>query len=193
MAQKKTSIYSPTQIDTLKRELLGVVEYLQALDLPKVADVIDWRITKTGMMPAIVSTEEDIIITAVGVIKQSAGIIIAVFETEGMSDTLQYQIDVTVNKLNELSDFFFGKNLNDIEIRYILVPNGIDKKTGEKKYNKTVAATRERQIQVRGRITAEVQKIIPMIDTIKSYKTITARGGVEITEAMRRYLKRLGK
>jgi len=192
MAQKKTSIYSPTQIDTLKRELLGVVEYLQALDLPNVKDVIDWKPTKTGVMPTIVSTEEDIIITAVGVIKQSAGIIIAVFETEGMSETLQYQIDVTVNKLNELSDFFFGKNLNDISIRYIEINNGFDKK-GNPKIIRAVAATRERQIQVRGRITEMVQKIIPMIDTIKSYKTVTARGGVEITEAMRRYLKRLGK
>lgn len=192
MAQKKANIYSATQIDTLKRELVGVVDYLQSLDLPNIVDVVDWKPTKTGVMPTIISTEEKIISTAVGVIKQSAGIIIAIFESEGISDTLQYQIDITTDKLKDLQDFYFSKNLNDIVDRRLEIPMGTDKH-GNPKVMKVVAASKEDQIQARGRITESVLKIVPMIDTIKAYKTVSARGGVEITEAMQRFLKRWKK
>lgn len=191
MAQKKTSIYSSTQIDVLKRELAGVVDYLQALDLQKVVDVVDWKVTAKGVMPTIISTQEKIIITAVGVIKQSAGIIIAVFDTEGMSDLLQWQIDVTVGKLQELQDYYFTQNLTDIVDRKLEMVTGKNK-DGSPKVMKIVAASKEDQIQARGRITENVLKIIPMIDIIKQYKAITARGGVEIKESMQRFIERGG-
>lgn len=185
---KKVNIYSVTQLDILKRELLGVVEYLQNLDLQNITDVIDWKPTKTGgMMPSVISSIEKIISTAVGVIKQSAGIIIQVHTAEnGMSDLLESQIEITIAKLNELQDYFFSQNLNSITDRRLEIPM-------KKGVMKIVVASKEDQIIARGRITESVLKIIPMIDTIKSYKSLkTARGGVEIGESMLRFMKETG-
>ena len=185
---KKANLYSATQIDILKRELTGVVEYLQNLDLHTITDIIDWKPTKTGgMMPTVISSIEKIISTAVGVIKQSAGIIIAVHESEGLSDLLDSQITITTDKLNELQDYFFSQNLNSITDRKLEVP------VGKGKVMKIVVASKEDQIIARGRITENVLKIVPMIDTIKSYKVTTSRGGVVITEAMQRFLNRNNK
>lgn len=193
MAKKNSNIYSTSQLDTLKRELNGVVEYLQALDITKVKDDVDWKVTaKGGMIPSIVSTEEEIIETVVGEIKKSSGIISAIFEAEGTSELLQYQIDVTVDKLNELQDHFFKINQINIVHRRLEIPIGKNK-DGSPKIISVVAATKERQIKARSKITESIMRIIPMIDTIKEYKTVEARGNVEITEAMRRFLKRIGK
>lgn len=185
---KKANLYSATQIDILKRELTGVVEYLQNLDLHTITDIIDWKPTKTGgMMPTVISSIEKIISTAVGVIKQSAGIIIAVHESEGLSDLLDGQITITTDKLNELQDYFFSQNLNSITDRKLEVP------VGKGKVMKIVVASKEDQIIARGRITENVLKIVPMIDTIKSYKALTARGGIEVTESMVRFNERREK
>lgn len=190
---KNNNIYSTSQLDTLKRELNGVVEYLQSLDLSKVKDDVDWKVTaKGGMIPSIVSTEEEIIETVVGEIKKSGGIISAIFEAEGTSDLLQSQIEVTVNKLNELQDHFFKINQIDIVHRKIEIPVGKNK-DGSPKIVRVVAATKERQIKARSKITESIMRILPMIDTIKEYKTVEARGKTEITEAMKRFLKRLGR
>lgn len=194
MAKKSNNIYSSTQLDRLKTELTGVVDYLQALNPSKITDDIDWRVTSTGgMMPSVISTQEKIIETVVGEIRKSSGLITAIFEAEGMSELLQYQIDVTVGKLEELQDFFFKKNINALEHRRIDVPT--KKKKGEEKAGSmsVVVASREDQIKARTRITENVIKILPMIDVIKGYKSVEARGGVEISEAMQRYLKRLGR
>lgn len=185
---KKANLYSATQIDILKRELNGVVEYLENLNLQTITDIIDWKPTKTGgMMPTVISSIEKIISTAVGVIKQSAGIIIAVHESEGLSDLLDGQITITTDKLNELQDYFFSQNLNSITDRKLEVP------VGKGKVMKIIVASKEDQIIARGRITENVLKIVPMIDTIKSYKALTARGGIEVTESMVRFNERREK
>ena len=193
MAQKKSNLYSTTQIDTLKRELTSVVDYLQSLDLTKIVDDIDWKVSaKGGMIPMIISTEEKIIETVVGEIKKSSSIITAIFDAEGNSDLLQYQIDVTVNKLNELQEYYFRQNINELTHRKLEIPVGKNK-DGSSKIMKVVAASKEDQIKARSRITENVMKILPMIDVIKEYKNVEARGGVEISEAMTRFLKRTGR
>lgn len=190
MAQKKANIYSSTQIELLKQELIGVVDYLQLLDLHKIVDIIDWKPTRTGgMMPTIISTEEKIITTALGVIKQSATIIMAIFEAEGISETLDYQINVTIDKLQEFQKFYFSKSIPSITNRLLEIPMGVDKK-GKPKIMKVVAASREDQIIARGRITESVGKILPMVDILKTFKGTTARGGVQKTPAMLRFEKR---
>lgn len=190
---KKGNIYSATQLDTLKRELSGVVDYLQALDLTKITDDVDWKATSTGkVMPSIISTEEKIIETVVGEIKKSSSIITAIYDSEGINDILQYQIDVTVDKLNELQDYYFRQNINDLTHRKLEIPIGKDKQ-GNPKFMQVVAASKEDQIKARSRITENVMKILPMIDVIKGYKNVEARGGVEISEAMQRFLKRTGR
>lgn len=190
MANKKLNIYSSTQIELLKQELIGVVDYLQDLDLHKITDVVDWKPTRTGsMMPSIISTEEKIITTALGVIKQSATIITAIFEAEGISETLDYQINVTIDKLQEFQKFYFSKSIPSITDRKLEVPMGTDKK-GNPKIMRVIAASKEDQIIARGKITESVGKIIPMVDILKTYKGTTARGGVQKTPAMIRFEKR---
>jgi ribosomal protein S6E (S10) len=187
---KKVNIYSATQLEVLKKELIGVVDYLQQMDLMKIADIVDWKPTRTGgLMPSVISTEEKIIKTAISVIKNSATMITAVYESEGMSEMLGYQIGVTIDKLKEFQDFYFGKSLLDIEDRKLEIPMGKDKQ-GKPKTMKIVVASKEDQIIARGQITESVSKLIPMIDVIKGYKGNVARGGVEKTPAMIRFEKR---
>lgn len=186
---KKSSIFSVTQVELLKKELLGVVKYLQAMNLEAIEDEIDWKSTKTGaMMPTITSTIERKLSTSVAVIKQSSEIIKSVYSTEGLTDLLQTQIDITAQKLQELNKFFFNKDLNTITTRYVDIK--IPDKKGGFKIMKSVAATTEDQIIARVRITDSIQKIIPLVDEITAYKTVTARGGKEMCEAMESYLMR---
>lgn len=189
----KKNIYSTTQIDTLKRELIGVVDYLQNLNLSEIKDEIDWKVTaKGGMMPSIISTEEKIIETVLGEIRKSSKIISAIFDSEGVSETLKWQIDVTVDKLNELQDYYFRININDLDHRRLEIPIGKNK-DGTPKIMKIVAASREDQIKARSKITENVLQILPLIDVINGIKTVEARGGGEVSEPMERYLKRIGK
>lgn len=189
----KKNLYSTTQIDTLKRELIGVVDYLQALNLSEIKDEIDWKVSaKGGMIPSIISTEEKIIETVLGEIRKSSKVIAAIYETEGVSDTLKWQIDVTVDKLKELQDYYFRININDLDHRRLEIPIGKNK-DGTPKIMKIVAASREDQIRSRSKITESVLQILPLIDVIKGIKSVEARGGGDISEAMERFLKKRGR
>lgn len=170
-------------MDVLKRELAGVVEYLQTLDPRKVTDDIDWKTTaKGGMIPTIVSSEEQIIGTVIGEIKRSAKIIIAVFDNEGMSQLLKDQIDIMLEKLKEIQDFYLNQTQVSITHRRISIP-------GKNSFS-VVAASKEQIIRARAKMTEDIMIILPMVDVIKTYQLSTVRGGGEATPAMIKFEKR---
>lgn len=190
MAMKKKNIYSSTQIDRLKRELVGIIEYLQALDLENIQDKIVMVSGVTGgTQPRVVSSIEEVIETVVGEIQRSTNIIMAVYETEGMEDILQQQINITLERLDSLQDFYYTQLPNDMRHRILDIEAGV-RRNGEPRIFTIVAATEEKQIKIRGRITEKILNILPKIDIIKEYNSSTVRGGVEATPAMKRFEKK---
>ena len=190
MAEKKKNLYSIAHTETLKKELASVVEYLEDFDLQAMTDKIEWRsLGSGGTGPFISSSKERIIETVISEVERSAGIITMLFESEGLTEELKIQIDITTNKLNELKDFYFDQSHKDIKTRVVNLTAGEDRNGRPKNY-RLIAATEEDQIRARGKITKNIYKIIPMIDVIKTYKTSTVRGGVQATPAMIRFEER---
>lgn len=189
---KKVNVFSNTQLSILKRELLGVIDYLQFFKPEEVIDDVDWKATSTGkVMPAIVSSVEDQFKTCVSVIDQSITMIKAVYDTEGLSEMLQYQIDETAKKLEEINNYYFEQPISSIIHRRLEVPMGGTKKNGEAKMFSVVAATRDKQIQARSTITKLIAKIVPQLESVQSYKEHDVRGGKALSESMERFMTKI--
>lgn len=190
MAQRKKNIYSTSELSLLKREIVGIIDYLQSLDLNSIQDKIEWRtVGAGGLLPGVISSQEEIIETVIGEIKRSTDIIMAVFEVEGMTDILQTQIDITLQKLSEVQEYYFQQLPKDIEPRILKIPAGFDRNNNPKIVT-VIAATQEKQIKIRGRITKNIMEVIPKVDIIKTYNNSSVRGGAEATPAMKRFERR---
>lgn len=188
MAKKKNT-FSIVSTDVLRKELVGVIEYLNAIDLQVLDDDIEEKVTKTGgTTPIVITTIEKKIKTCIGVIKQSVTMIKAIYDSEDKADDLLLeQIDITSKKLEEFLDYFFKIDIVNIQHRYAQMRSGRGRATP------VVVASKDDQIQARKYITEEVAKIVPMLEIVKAYKEISAKGDKELDEAMERYLRRNGK
>lgn len=186
----KRNIYSSAQIEVLRKELFNVIAYLENFLLENIEDEIGWKATTAGkMIPSVISKIENKIKTCVEVITQSTDMIITIYEYEGMADLLRSQIDTTIDKLNELQDYYFGQNLNTIQNRTLDLPIG-KTKSGETKFMHLVVASADDQRSARGSILQKILKVLPQIKRIEDYKKATVRGGTELPEALERFMKR---
>ncbi len=182
---KKLNVYGDVQILMLKKELEGVINYLSSFNFLTLDDRIKWKTLPTGKnIPYVVSTIENSIETCIAVIKNSVDIIISVHSKEGITNVLSNQIEITTNRLKELQEYFFNKELLNIEDRDLEFELG-KTKTGKTIFYNVLAASAEDQIKKRGKISQDITKIIPLIEKIQSLKeSISVKGGNEVPHRM---------
>lgn len=191
MAKKKT-LYDEIEVEQLKIQLKSTIEYLKQISPYELTDRIGEKYINGNLLPYIISTVEDQMRTALSSVKTSAGYIIAIYNKEGISEELKNDIEVTVQKLDEIREYYQKLRLTSIEDRkhWLLVGYRGRGANRSEVYDWVIAATAEKQVEYRNRFIDEILKIVPQINIIKSYSDVTGRGGVKITEAMKRFINR---
>lgn len=191
MAKKKT-LYDEIEVEQLKIQLKSTIEYLKQISPYELTDRIGEKYINGNLLPYIISTVEDQMRTALSSVKTSAGYIIAIYNKEGISEELKNDIEVTVQKLDEIREYYQKLRLTSIEDRkhWLLVGYRGRGEYRREVYDWVIAATAEKQVEYRNRFIDEILKIVPQINIIKSYGDVTGRGGIKITEAMKRFINR---
>ena len=189
---KKKSLYEEIAADELKIQLKQTIEYLENIDPYKMSDRIGERYSNGNILPYVVSTIEEQIRTALSSVKASAGYIIAIHNKQGLDDDLKNDIEITVEKLEQIREFYAGVRLEAVVDRTLYLLVGYKGRGDSRREVKSwvVIATREKQIEYRNRFVEEILKIKPQIDIIKSFSNVSGRGGTEIGESMMRFFRR---
>lgn len=182
---KKKSIYEGVSYDTLKDELQSIVSYLESNDVNNIEDRIEWKPTKTGgLAPTVISNIEEQVQLQIEIIEQCCRILKSLYEKESLTDFVQLNIDVMIEKLAQIQKFYRGQPITGINDRF--VTKGIsDKKKGTEKQVRFLANKRESIIKARTKVTESILKIQPMVSELESFKeSVSVKGGYEIPESM---------
>src|SRR5690606_35594247 len=157
MAKKKT-LYDEIEVEQLKIQLKSTIEYLKQISPYELTDRIGEKYVNGNLLPYIISTVEDQMRTALSSVKTSAGYIIAIYNKEGISEELKNDIEITVQKLDEIREYYQKLRLTSIEDRkhWLLVGyRGRGAKRLEV-YDWVIAATAEKQVEYRNRFIDEI-------------------------------------
>ena len=113
---KKQNLYSSVDATALKRELQGIIDYLNGLDVFNLEDDILYKPTaKGGIAPSVVSTIEKKIITALRIISQCGNIALALFEKKGEVDEfLESIMSATINRLKSIQEYYDKQPISEI-------------------------------------------------------------------------------
>ena len=114
---KKKSLYDEIDVEQLKTQLKATIAYLERIDPYKLSDRIDKKYINGRVMPYIVSTVEDQMRAALSSVKTSAGYIIAIHNKEGISENLKNDIEITIEKLEIIQEYYLGLRLEAITDR----------------------------------------------------------------------------
>jgi hypothetical protein len=181
MPPRKSSVYSKVNFNTLKKELEGIMGYLQSEKVDDtLQDEIDWKINqKGGVNPSIVSTIEKKIETQLSTVDTCSKILKVIFEKEGLSDLVKISIETLTFKLDEIESYYEAKPISEIQKRYTTktFSNGKD--------ITFMVASREDRIASRTRVIEKIFKIKPLITELETMKEeIVLKGGYDIPESM---------
>lgn len=142
---KKISIYSKVNFKTLKKELEGIMTYLQSEKVDEtLTDEFDNKPTKNGgIAPSVISSIEKKIETQLSTLDTCSKILKVIFEKEGLSDLVKNSIDTLTNKLEEIEKYYEEKPISEMQKRIVYIP------TSKGTMMRAVAATREDRINSR--------------------------------------------
>ena len=92
--RRKSNIYSKVNFTTLKKEIEGIMGYLQSTPVgDNLIDDIDWKFNKKGgVNPQVVTSIERIIETQLNTVDTCSKILKVIFEKEGLSDLVKNSI-----------------------------------------------------------------------------------------------------
>ncbi len=186
MAGKKKSIYEGVSYDELKEELQDSILYLQSEPIEELEDRIEWKATKTGgIMPSVIAVIEEQIDLQIGVIEKCSRMLKSIYEQENLSEFVQSNIDVMINKLAEVQKYYRIRPITKTEDRFVLEEvNDKKSKTGSKTI-RFLSNKRENIIKMRTTTTEKILRLQPLIKELESFKeTVILKGGYEIPESM---------
>jgi hypothetical protein len=181
MAARKTSIYSKVNFTTLKKELEGIMGYLQSTPVgDDLEDDIDWKFNKKGgVNPTVVTTIEKIIETQLNTVDTCSKILKVIFEKEGLSDLVKNSIETLTLKLEEIENYYNTKPISEMEKRYTT------KTFGNGNTITFMVSSKEDRISSRTRVLEKIFKIKPLITELETMKEdVILKGGYEIPESM---------
>lgn len=181
MAIRKSSVYSKVDFKTLKNELFGIMKYLAAEKVDNdLEDDIDWKVNKKGgVNPVPVSTIEKKIETQMSTVGTCSKIVKVIFEKEGLSDLVKTAIETSVEKLNEIENYYSERPISEMTKRYVT-------KTFSKGNDITfMVSSREDRINSRTRVLEKIFVTKPLLTELENLKEeVIAKGGYEIPESM---------
>lgn len=183
---KKKSIYEGVSYEVLKEELQDSIAYLKSEPVEELKDRIEWKATKTGgIMPSVISVIEEQIDLQIGVIEKCSRMLKSIYEQESLSDFVQSNIDVMIDKLSEVQQYYRLRPITAIEDRFVLEEVSDKKsKTGVKTI-RFLSNKRENIIKTRTATQEKILKLQPIIGELESFKeTVSLKGGYEIPESM---------
>lgn len=181
MAVRKSSVYSKVNFNTLKKELGGIMGYLQSVKVDDtLEDDIDWKFNaKGGVNPTVVTTVEKVIETQLNTVDTCSKILKVIFEKEGLSDLVKNSIETLTSKLEEIEQYYDEKPISEIQKRYIT------KVFSSGKPITFMASSKEDRIASRTRVIEKIFKIKPLITELENMKEeVILKGGNEIPESM---------
>lgn len=177
---KKKNLHADVDPQKLHKEVSSILEYLEFLDIQNIFDDILWS---SKPKPMVISTIEKKILTSLRVIQQCANIAIAMYEKEGMTDSLRHMVFTTVNCMKEIQKFYETKPVAMIEHRF--VDGIVNDAKGNPRPSRVLANSKEDQIVARITITEKILSILPLIEKLETVQqTSSLRGGAEIGEAL---------
>ena len=179
--RRKSNIYSKVNFTTLKKELEGIMGYLQSTPVgDKLEDDIDWKFNKKGgVNPTIVTTIEKIIETQLNTVDTCSKILKVIFEKEGLSDLVKNSIETLTSKLDEIEGYYESKPISEMEKRYTT------KTFASGKDITFMVASKEDRINSRTRVLEKIFKIKPLITELEDMKEeIISKGGYEVPESL---------
>ena len=177
---KKQNLYSSVDATALKRELQGIIDYLNGLDVFNLEDDILYKPTaKGGIAPSVVSTIEKKIITALRIISQCGNIALALFEKKGEVDEfLESIMSATINRLKSIQEYYDKQPISEIQHRFVSTTNR-DKEIS------FLANSKEDQIVARTTISEKILLLLPIIEKIEEVKNSSSlKGDKEIPASM---------
>lgn len=177
---KKKNLHADVDPQKLHKEVSSILQYLEFLDVANIYDDIYWM---SKPKPMVISTIEKKILTALRVIQQCANIAIAMYEKEGISDSLNHMVFTTVNCMKEIQQFYDTKPVAHIEHRFV---EGITNDAkGNPRPSRVLANSKEDQIVARITITEKILAILPLIEKLETVNTNSQlRGDKETPESM---------
>lgn len=177
---KKKNLHADVDPQKLHKEVSSILEYLEFLDVANIYDDILWS---AKPKPMVISTIEKKIVTALRVIQQCANIAIAMYEKEGITDSLNHMVFTTVGCMKEIQIFYDTRPVAHIEHRFV---EGITNDAkGNPRPSRVLANSKEDQIVARITITEKILSILPLIEKLETVNTNSQlRGDKETPESM---------
>jgi hypothetical protein len=187
---KKQNVYGSLDLDVIKKEMEGIMQYLQSLIIETLADEIRWTSTSTGgMAPSIISTIEDKIKTSIIVLYDFVSQLEVIVKNEGISDFVIEHIDNIRLKMNEIQNYYLQREPSSLVHRYETIKVGENKKTGRDKIATIKCATKEQQIRTRSEVQKKILQILPKLGQLESLKKeIQIKGGTDIPPSLIGYI-----
>lgn len=178
---KKSSVYSKVNFNTLKKELEGIMGYLQSVKVDdSLEDDIDWKFnTKGGVNPTVVTTIEKVIETQLNTVDTCSKILKVIFEKEGLSELVKNSIETLTSKLEEIETYYDKRPISEIQKRYTT------KVFSTGKPITFMVSSKEDRISSRTRVVEKIFKVKPLITELENLKEdIMLKGGYDIPESM---------
>lgn len=171
MAVKKKNIYKGIEYENLKKELNGIVGFVEQLDCNNIVDDID----DEGAIPRIIARIEDKIKVTLSTIKEAISILAIIVEEEGNNKYVEDKVFIIKNCLSDIQYHFSEKPIDKLEHRelnYISI-KGVP--------SKLLIRSTYQQVTDRTIITKKILEILPFIDLVgdKTTEAVEVRGNSE--------------
>lgn len=178
---KKQNVFASLEYNALEREVKGILDYLESLDINNIQDDIEF----TNYKFTVISSIEKKFLTALQSIQRCAKIAVVMYEKVSTTNSfLERMSNVVINTLENIQGYYEDRPISSITHRRVTLQAGFDKK-GKPKIADVLCASKEDQIQARGKITEITLATLPLIKQLEEAKAaVTLKGGKEIPESL---------